>query len=147
VNARTIVFSDLHQPEQSVLDEINRIIEINRPCNVVFLGDYFDNFGDTKEDTRRMANWLVESLKDKSRIHLIGNHDLAYFFPGTYTYCSGYSRDKNCVVLNALEKYIPEFRFYTWVDDILLTHGGLSQNMLCNLNIKARSKRSIDSIL
>jgi hypothetical protein len=150
-NELTLVFSDLHQPSQAVLDEINKIIEINRseqgPCNVVFLGDYFDDFGDTLGDTRRMATWLVESLKDPTRIHLIGNHDLAYFYPGRFTYCSGYDRGKNGVVLNLLEKHISEFKFYTWVGDVLLTHAGLSKKMLDEINIKARSKSSIDRIL
>lgn len=147
MNAKTIVFADLHHPPQNVIDAVEDTIRINRPCNVIFLGDYFDQYGDCLLDAKRTANWLVESLKDPTRIHLIGNHDLSYFYPGPYTSCSGYTRAKNGAILNILEKHIPEFRSFTWVSDILLTHAGLSHKLLVDMNLKARAQASINRLL
>ena len=62
-------------------------------------------------------------MKDKNRIHLIGNHDLAYLNQNHP--CSGFSDNKLAVIKNSgvdLTKLI----HYCWVGDWLCTHSGLS---------------------
>ena len=54
-------------------------------ASIIFTGDYFDYAGDTPEDTHRTALWLRESLRDPRRVHLLGNHDVAYFAHGWQT--------------------------------------------------------------
>jgi hypothetical protein len=69
---------------------------------IVFVGDYFDNFGDSAIDADQTARWLKESLTKSNRIHLMGNHDVNYAYynirPGSgdqiYT-CSGYHPAKD----------------------------------------------------
>ena len=62
---------------------------------VIFLGDYFDDYNDTVEDARRTAEWLRYSI-NKGRIHLMGNHDLPYRWPGLT--CPGWTKEKHKVV-------------------------------------------------
>jgi len=64
-------------------------------ASIIFTGDYFDNHGDTPQDTYHTARWLKNSLKDPSRYHLMGNHDVAYFANGIQTVdWSGWSEHK-----------------------------------------------------
>jgi hypothetical protein len=140
---KTLVFPDLHQPAQDVLDNINKTIEKNRPCDVVFLGDYFDNYDDTPMDALRMANWLVDSLKDQTRTHLLGNHDMAYFYPGSFTSCSEFGYSKKVVIDKVLGRHINKFKFFSWIGDILLTHAGLSKNILDYNRIHASSMKAV----
>jgi len=73
---RTLIISDLHNRVDWVEDFIKKI----NPDFTVFLGDYFDSKNDSKEITAKTAYWLKKSIKHKNRWHLLGNHDLAYFF-------------------------------------------------------------------
>lgn len=67
---------------------------------VVFLGDYFDSFGDTPEAARRTAEWLRHSL-EKGRVHLMGNHDLPYRWQNTWhPKCPGWTREKARAILD-----------------------------------------------
>lgn len=62
----------------------------------VFLGDYFDNFGDNPTVAGKTAEWLRYSIA-KGRIHLMGNHDLPYRWQ--YQQCPGYTREKHRAIL------------------------------------------------
>lgn len=123
----TLVFPDLHQPEQAVIDKMEKIVADEKPDKTVFLGDYFDQFGDTAGDARRTAEWLKQSLSDSKRIHLIGNHDASYLWPGPATVCPGYTDEKRSVIEDVLGRDAADkFQFHTWVDGWLLTHAGLA---------------------
>jgi hypothetical protein len=71
---------------------------------IVFVGDYFDDFGDSAVEAGQTASWLKESLSKPNRVHLMGNHDINYAHfnlrPGSslgdqiYN-CSGYSPAKD----------------------------------------------------
>jgi hypothetical protein len=126
---KTLIFPDLHEPPQSVFDRIETIIADESADRIVFLGDYFDRFHDTPRDAERTAKWLVKSLADPRRTHLIGNHDASYLWPVDSTYCPGFTWEKAAVIRknlgpNAKDKFV----FHTWVDGWLLTHAGLSEN-------------------
>ncbi len=66
---------------------------------VVFLGDYFDSFGDNPTVAGKTATWLRYSI-GKGRIHLMGNHDLPYRWSGQS--CPGFTREKQ----RAVEKHM-----------------------------------------
>lgn len=124
---KTLIFPDLHQPPQHVLAAIEVAIEQQRPDKSVFLGDYFDQFGDTPADAERMALWLAESFKDARRVHLIGNHDASYLWPNDTTYCPGFATEKEAVIRAVLGPDAhTRFQFHEWVDGWLLTHAGLA---------------------
>jgi len=75
------------------------IAEHGKDCaSVVFLGDYFDSFEKSSTvDLHLTARWLLRSIQDPRRHHLFGNHDVAYFFPGQDTFCSGWTPERQQV--------------------------------------------------
>ncbi len=118
------------------------IIMKHNPDNIIFLGDYFDKFYETLEDTHNTAYWLQESLKKKNRIHLIGNHDLNYMTENLSLKCGGYTKDK----YNIVKQYDIEWgkmQLYCWCKKWLCTHAGLSMNFLKSNNLENKPLEDI----
>ena len=61
---KTIIIPDIHNDYHTA----EKIIKKENPDKIIFLGDYFDDFYDTIKD---VTKWLVKSLQQKNRIHLI----------------------------------------------------------------------------
>lgn len=123
----TLVIPDIHnnfaQAEAWIRYFDTRFPE--RVSQVVFLGDYFDDFGDTPEIALGVAEWLKHSIQQPNRVHLIGNHDLAYLAPAAFTRCSGFETRKLEVITPILDE-MPRtaFRAALEVDGWLLSHAG-----------------------
>ena len=83
MTAKTIIISDIHNDYFTA----EKIIKKENPDKIIFLGDYFDDFDDTVKDSENTAKWLVKSLKQENRIHLIGNHDLSYMTDNSNLKC------------------------------------------------------------
>jgi hypothetical protein len=67
------------------------------------LGDYFDDFGDTPRLAAETAYWLAYSLRQPDRIHLLGNHDLPYLYPGNARlFCPGFTAEKQLEIEHQL---------------------------------------------
>jgi hypothetical protein len=67
-------------------------------ASVVFLGDYFDRrSGGAMEGFRRSVAWLLKSLRDPRRVHLLGNHDRAYLYCSPDTFCTGWDDQRHAV--------------------------------------------------
>ena len=60
---KIILIPDIHNDYFTA----EKIIKKENPCNVIFLGDYFDDFDDTVQDAINTAKWLKKSLKQKNR--------------------------------------------------------------------------------
>ena len=73
MTAKTIIIPDIHNDYFTA----EKIIKKENPNKIIFLGDYFD---DTVKDLENTAKWLVKSLKQENRIHLI-LHLLQILFP------------------------------------------------------------------
>jgi hypothetical protein len=102
------------------------IIQREAPDHVVFLGDYFDEFGDTPDTNAKTAIWLRDSLLKSNRTHLWGNHDVSYGFIAPRAKCSGYTPQKDNAINSILDyNSWNKLKLHTWVDGILLTHAGL----------------------
>lgn len=113
--------------------EAEEIIDKVKPTLTVFLGDYFDDFNDTLEETHQTAEWLKKSMKNHYRTHLMGNHDLSYInqdFP-----CAGFSEGKLWAIKNAGVD-LSKLQHYVWVEDWLCTHAGLSNDFFNAYNYK-----------
>lgn len=122
----TLIIPDVHNrvvETETIIDKVNA-------DNVILLGDYFDSFGDESnvELVTNTAIWLSESVKQKNRIHLFGNHDLWYSHGEGYPYCAGNSEFKRFVI-NRTFKDWHKLKFHCWVDDWLCTHAGLSNRI------------------
>jgi hypothetical protein len=121
-NIRTLILSDLHNN----WDRAEKIIKHVAPDKIVFLGDYFDNWGDDYRIATETADWLGSSLEQKNRIHLMGNHDTNYAFGHRSYKCSGYEAGKDYAI-NALlsEDDWRKLPLHTWVGSWLCSHAGV----------------------
>ena len=131
-----IIIPDMHNDYKKA----EKIIKKEKPGKIIFLGDYFDNYYDSAKDATKTAKWLVKSLEEKNRIHLIGNHDLSYMTDNPNLKCTGYDEEKHAVIR---KQFIPwnELKMYHWIDDWLCTHAGLSDDFL-----KQQKRKTFDSV-
>lgn len=126
----TLIIPDLHLRWQHA----NKIIENNPTEEIIFLGDYFDNFGDDPNQVEEMCDWLEHSVNQPNRIHLFGNHDIQYAFDNKFFRCSGYEQWKEFIIkdrFNSFERFWSKFRYYHILDNIwFLLHGGLHPSFI-----------------
>ena len=116
----TMIVPDIHNRVRLA----EELIAKENPDNIVFLGDYFDDYGDTLEDATNTALWLKESLTKPNRVHLLGNHDLSYLNP-TFA-CSGFSEGK-LYAISKTKVDLSKLKTHHWLDKKwLCTHAGLS---------------------
>ena len=123
---KIIVIPDVHN--RSHIAE--HIIAEEKPDKIIFLGDSFDSYGDelNLDLTRETAKWFAWSINQPNRIHLVGNHDLPYWFPNNkYLDCPGFNHIKLlCVQEHVQTKDWEKLKFYYNLDDKwLLSHAGL----------------------
>ncbi len=133
---RAVVIPDVHNKWKRA----EAIVAAESPDRVVFLGDYFDDFGDTAEDADATAAWLGRSFADPSRVHLVGNHDLNYMSGLNGLRCSGYRPLKRAVIASRGVDW-SRLEPFCWLgmdggrpgDAWLCTHAGLSAPFLESL--------------
>lgn len=127
----TQIIPDLHlrwRHAQQILDSV-------QADEVIFLGDFFDDFGDCPQAINEMIDWLESIINRPNYIFLYGNHDLHYACPQEHLRCSGYAQWKHFIIRDRLnQKFWDHFKFYHFLDDKwLLSHGGLH-----NLNLPSK---------
>lgn len=120
---KTLIIPDVHNKTT----EAEHIIQKESPNKTVFLGDYFDSYGEGIEFAHETSIWLRSSLQKPDRVHLIGNHDLSYLSNGAFP-CSGFNNFKMWAISRVLKREDwDKMVFHTWVDDWLCTHAGVSR--------------------
>jgi len=110
-----------------------KIIKSVKPDKTIFLGDYFDDFGDDPGIIADVADWFHHSVNQKNRIHLVGNHDTHYWFSGNRALrCSGYEQFK-CISINDFVKK-EDWEKLEWFHVLdnkwLLSHAGVHPNWI-----------------
>lgn len=122
---KILIIPDIHNKHVRA----QRIIDSEGSDKIIFLGDYFDDFHDSVQDVKETAKWLKNSLTDKNRIHLFGNHDIGYAFPcNSYCICSGWEKEKSRAINNIFSD--DDWRQFKWFhneDDVLFFHGGMDE--------------------
>ncbi len=121
---RTIVIPDLHN---SVL-WVRPFLDRTPHDEVVFLGDYFDDFGDGPEEARETALWLREAIHIPNSVFLMGNHDMPYRFPEVdFLHCPGFD-DAKCRAVSPIlgERQWARFGLVHFTQGWFLSHAGLS---------------------
>lgn len=132
-SGKDLIIPDIHHKWRCA----DRIIGLEEPDRIWFLGDYFDDFNDSLEDVEETCEWLVE-VSRKSQVHLLlGNHDIYYLCDHRDYRGAGYSPEKHFVV----RKYLPESfvrdhcRLYARVTGYLLSHAGFSGKWLSQYSV------------
>lgn len=160
---KTIIIPDLHNRFNFV--EFVLLSPVLQPYdNVVFLGDYFDDFYDTPKDATNSAQWLKQSLHKPNRIHLLGTHDIWYRFPDNhFIMASGNTEEKSNAINHILTaKDWNLIRPYHYEQNFLMTHAGVHSHLIdyyilnnkqtfdkyiINNNIQLDTKEIIDLII
>lgn len=98
--------------------------------HTVFLGDYFDNFGDTPSQNQTMAIQLKRWLYDPAITCLLGNHDTHYMAPSVFTTCSGFETDKfNAIRCELNAAAWNRAHSHAFCHDYLLSHAGFDPRL------------------
>ena len=122
----TLIIGDIHHRTDWADKVLNRF---GADCDqVVLLGDYFDDFGDSPERMRTTCRWLRASLAKPNRIHLLGNHDASFCNKDhRQCRCPGHTPGKQQVFDEELAGVAPNaLRIATQVGGWLLSHAGFS---------------------
>lgn len=127
-NKVSLIIPDVHHKWATA----EKIIALVPHDEVIFLGDYFDDFGDDPQMVRATAEWLTRSVELPNRIHLFGNHDVHYAFPCRTFRCSGYEQWKYLMIQDMVSRKVwDKLNWYHILDGTwLLTHAGLHKRNL-----------------
>jgi len=119
----TLIIPDLHHKWQQA--EI--IISAVGADEIIFLGDYFDDFDDEPAQVSETCDWLEASVNKPNRIHLFGNHDQHYAFVYRSFQCSGYTQWKYFTIHDRMNSNVwDKLKWYHFLDNQwLISHGGL----------------------
>lgn len=121
---KTLIIPDIHNH----FDRAEKTIKSVNADQIVFLGDYFDDFNDTPEDITEVADWFHWSVNQPNRIHLCGNHDIHYWVKEAKSNrCGGWEQWKQIAIDNIVKPEDWEkLKFYYVLDNTyLLSHGGV----------------------
>lgn len=119
---KTLILPDLHLQWKKA----DNIIKHESADSIVMLGDFFDDFNDSVRENLIMAEWLIASLEQPNRIHLMGNHDIGYAMPHKSYKCSGYEISKDYAINAVLkENDWRKLKTHTWVGNYLCSHAGV----------------------
>jgi len=134
---KTIIIPDLHNRVNFVEPALTSPI-LQPYDNVVFLGDYFDDFYDTPRDAYNSATWLKQSLHKPNRIHLWGTHDLWYRFPSNPFISASGNTDEKAYTINSVLT-IDDWnliRPYYYEQNFLITHAGVHPSLISQYVLK-----------
>ena len=127
----TVIFSDIHNKIDKIESDLAKLKEKYNYDEVVFLGDYFDEFKDGPMDVAKTARWLRQSLQHPDRIHLLGNHDMPYMCPyNDAMWCPGYTPPKGRVVREEMEGMWDKMRPAYFTQGYLLSHAGFCDSLI-----------------
>lgn len=130
------IIGDLHNH----VDWVDSWLESKQYDFVIFLGDYFDNFGDNASIAENTAIWLKSSISDPKRIHLMGNHDMPYRFPNNSYYdCPGYTLKKKQAINSVLgfdDWSKIKMAHFIHDENVIFSHAGLTEKLFpcCPVN-------------
>lgn len=129
-NKITLIIPDLHHRWR----QAEKIITAVGADEVLFLGDYFDDFNDDINMVRETSEWLVDSVKKPNRTHLYGNHDIQYGFAYSSFQCSGYTQWKYFIIHDMVPRETwDKLKYFHILDNTwLLSHGGLHNHCVPN---------------
>jgi hypothetical protein len=150
------VIPDLHNHTENA----DHWLTTQRHDRVIYLGDFFDDFGDNVNDARRTAMWMRDRMDSTDDIFLLGNHDAAYMFPDIdELHCPGFTRAKARAINEILKpKHWHRFKLAHEEQGWVLSHAGFHPTWLegptvkgilslCDKAMKKAQRRIIDPLL
>ena len=131
--SKVILIPDIHLK----VDRAQRILDKESPDFTIYLNDFPDDFNDTPEMNRKAAIWMKSKLINDNCVWLHSNHTSHYLSANRNARCSGYSEHKDYAINDVLTNHDwLQLKWFYWLDDILITHAGLSNVFVDGLSIK-----------
>lgn len=91
----------------------------------IFLGDWFDQWGDKPDHAKKTAECIVELMEDPRNVFLEGNHDTAYRFHNSITWCPGFDWDKHRFISTVMTyAHWEKFKLFEYEQGWLCSHAG-----------------------
>lgn len=132
MNKKVLIISDVH----TKIDRVEKIIKFEGPDQIVFLGDEFDDWNETPDDTRDTAAWYDWSVNQPNRVHVFGNHNISYVCGNRYAFCSGWKQWKQMIYDDIIDSRTwRKVKWFYIMDDWLVSHAGLTPNFLPKQNM------------
>lgn len=125
---KSVIISDLHNR----VDWIDDFVSKTDYDELIFLGDYFDSWGDTVAGATKTANWLKWALDNyQNTTWLLGNHDMPYRFPwNTYLSCPGWTPLKSRAVNEIItQEDWAKFKLVHVTQGFVLSHAGILEDI------------------
>lgn len=89
---KSLIIPDIHTKWQKADSIVKKYKDVDE---IVLLGDYFDDFGDSPKLNGRTAQWLKEEVLYNDKVTaILGNHEFNYLYNKSPYQCSGYSSSK-----------------------------------------------------
>lgn len=129
---KTLIIGDLHLLGSVVLPLIDPVLCAEKVDQIVLLGDYFDQWGQSQnsnlyqQEINFLQHWIeVKRKRNIKIICLLGNHDVPYL-TGRLRYYS----NKDLFISVAIEKFLFEVRtqLVFKAGDFLISHAGFARN-------------------
>jgi hypothetical protein len=131
---KTIIVPDVH----TNLTFAELAVKDKQPGDhVIWIGDFFDDFGDNPEIAARTARWLEARTKMPDEDFLLGNHCAQYLWPRVQKLkCSGYAREKSFAIQAAMDirRYRELVKLWVFVDGWWVSHAGFHRNFHLPVN-------------
>jgi hypothetical protein len=145
---KTLVLSDIHLRHTVAQSIIDSHPEVD---NIIFTGDYFDNWNDTAEQNLEMAKWVKSKLDDSKYTLLVGNHDMAYLYhENKHTECSGFTTLKKDIIRSVIsDTDVEKFKFAHFAENIIFSHAGFDRYLFSyfhKLESLVRQKGNIEML-
>jgi len=109
--------------------KVERIIgKYHKTHKFIFMGDYFDQFGDTPELNASTAHWLKTVMgSEPDWVYLYGNHDMIYH-PHFSCMCSGFSHAKKMIINQELTiEDWNKLKYFHFENGHWFSHAGLTK--------------------
>lgn len=122
---------DMHCKQTVILPYVDKVIDKYNVSEVVFLGDYTDEFSASNttriEQLNYQVEWYNKKVSERFQItNLIGNHDMAYLKGDGL--CSGYVKEVQPNIKSLLSKLNPVIMDYNY--DVVASHAGFTETWM-----------------
>ena len=129
---KTLILGDIHGRSCW-----NRIVEIEKPDKVIFLGDYIsthENIGSVEQTTNLEAILTYKEENPDKVILLRGNHDMQHL-SYNWAECSGFDRDVEKYMLDNKDRFLNLTQWIEVKNGVIYSHAGVSEVWMKNSNI------------
>jgi len=132
---KVLFCGDLHT-KISILNQIQALDEQEHYDQIVFLGDYVDEWHSMPQDSYNILKALIDwkKLNPLKIILLLGNHDFSEWMPSDFE-CSGYNPITHMIVKNLFDDNENLFRVAHEVRGFLCSHAGLTNGWVKDLSL------------